>query len=104
MQQDQHSEEHSSSVKQNPENGATEDEEAGLIDDEMPTSSAILGMRLDQGFKGSDGDDQSCSVMGLSALGLQSHRTSQDNNLPPELVVEIDASEAEVVDGELSET
>lgn len=67
----------------------TEDDEAG-IDEEIPASSAILGMKLDHGLKGSDEDGQSCSVMGLSALGLQSHRESQDNNLPPELVVEID--------------
>lgn len=55
-----------------------EDEEGEEADiDGFPASSAILGMQLgDHARKNSDGKS---SIMGLSALGLESHRTSQDN-------------------------
>lgn len=51
----------------------------------IPTSSAILGMKLGEfGRKNSDGKS---SMMGLSALGLESHRDSsqQDQQYLPEL-------------------
>ena len=52
--------------------------------DGFPASSVVLGMKLgDHVRKNSDGKS---SMMGLSALGLESHRESLENL--PELVVE----------------
>lgn len=44
----------------------------------IPTSSVILGMKLGHDRKNSDGKS---SMMGLSALGLESHRESQVEQL-----------------------
>ena len=52
--------------------------------DGIPASSVVLGMKLGEHVrKNSDGRS---SMMGLSALGLESHRESLENL--PELVVE----------------
>ena len=63
----------------------------------FPASSVVLGMKLgDHARKNSDGKS---SMMGLSALGLESHRESLENL--PELVVEeeqmIESTQLEVV-------
>ena len=42
--------------------------------DGIPTSSAILGMKL--GGHDRKNSDSKSSIMGLSALGLESHRES----------------------------
>ena len=44
--------------------------------DDIPASAVVLGMRLGEHMR-KNSDDKS-SVMGLSALGLESHRESQD--------------------------
>ena len=73
------------------ENEEDEEDEEDEVDG-IPTSSAILGMKLGDHHVRKNSDGKS-SMMGLSALGLESHRESCDN--PSSDLQMIDQAESE---------